>query len=117
MSFNGDSCGPRRLVLHAISLQIEEEQNFTPRYISSTTTLRTTTTTTEKPKEPLSIINGIVQHTDPEDPIFEGCNSEKACFGLPAGCVKTQKCQLIVAYKPDRLDYHFEMKVDDLAYD
>jgi len=90
--------------------KIEEEQNFTPRYISSTTTLRTTTTTTEKPKEPLSIINGIVQHTDPEDPIFEGCNSEKACFGLPAGCVKTQKCQLIVAYKPDRLDYHFEMK-------
>jgi len=23
---------------------------------------------------------------------------------------------LIVAYKPDRLDYHFEMKVDDLGY-
>ena len=28
--------------------------------------------------------------------------------------MQSQKCSLIVAYKPDRLDYHFEMKVDDL---
>lgn len=90
--------------------KIEEEENFTPIYISSTTTLKTTTTTTEEPKEPLNIINGILQHTDPEDSIFAGCNSTKACFGLPAGCVESQKCLLIVAYKPDRLDYHFEMK-------
>jgi len=90
--------------------KIEEEENVTPIYISSTTTLRTTTTTTEEPKEPLKIINGILQHTDPEDPIFAGCNSTKACFGLPEGCVQSQKCLLIVAYKPDRLDYHFEMK-------
>jgi len=90
--------------------KIEEADNFTPIYISSTTTLKTTTTTTEEPKEPLRIINGILQHTDPEDPIFEGCNSTKACFGLPEGCVQSQKCSLIVAYKPDRLDYHFEMK-------
>merc|ERR1712050_290880 len=90
--------------------KIEEADNFTPIYISSTTTLKTTTTTTEEPKEPLRIINGILQHTDPEDPIFDGCNSTKACFGLPEGCVQSQKCSLIVAYKPDRLDYHFEMK-------
>jgi len=90
--------------------KIAEEENFTPIYISSTTTLRTTTTTTEKPKEPLPIINGILQHTDPEDKIFVGCNSTKACFGLPAGCVPSQKCELIVSYEPDGLDYHFEMK-------
>jgi len=90
--------------------KIEEEENFTPIYISSTTTLKTTTTTTEEPREPLPIINGILQHTDPEDPIFAGCNSTKACFGLPNGCVQSQKCELILSYKPDRLDYHFEMK-------
>ena len=49
--------------------------------------------------------------TDPADPIFEGCNSTKACFGYPDGCIEEGKCEMIVAYKPDRLDYHFQMKV------
>lgn len=87
-----------------------EAESYTPRYISSTTTLKTTTTTTPRPKEPLRIVNGILQHTDPEDPIYDGCNTTKACFGMPAGCEESGKCQLVVAYQPEKEEYRFEMK-------
>jgi len=92
------------------------EDSFTPRYVSSTTTLRTTTTSQETPPDPLPVINGVLQHTDPMDPIYEGCNSTKACFGIPENCVKSQKCQAIVAYKLDKLRYHFEMKALSPGY-
>ena len=83
----------------------------TPKYISSTTTLRPTSTTTLPPiREPVT--GG--QLTQPTDQIFEGCNSTKACFGKPAGCVESGLCEMVVAYWPDKQDYHFQMKVRTL---
>jgi len=106
---------PAEQEIEVIQLQASTEEKVvaedqTPRYISSTTTLRTTTTTTQEPKPVVHAINGIFQHTDPEDPIYSGCNTTKSCFGMPAGCEKTKKCQLIVAYQPDKEEYRFEMK-------
>jgi len=84
----------------------EEEEN-TPKYISSTTTLRPSTTTTPAPRrEPVT--GG--QLTQPSDQIFEGCNSTKACFGSPAGCVESGLCEMVVAYWPDKQHYTFQMK-------
>jgi len=93
---------------------VDPVESYTPVYISSTTTLSTTTTTTEMPREPLPVINGVQQYTDPYDPIYDGCstaaNSSKACFGMPQGCEKTKKCRLILSYRPEKLSYVFEMK-------
>ena len=80
----------------------------TPIYRSSTTTLPTTTARTEAPRREI-VTNGAL--TDPEDKIFEGCDSTKACFGIPSGCVEKKACSLILTYKPDKLDFNFEMKV------
>jgi hypothetical protein len=86
------------------------DDSFTPIYISSTTTLKTTTTSEEPAPDPLPIIDGVLQHTDPKDSIYDGCNSTKACFGIPENCVRTRKCRAIVAYKLDKVRYQFEMK-------
>jgi len=96
--------------------EIESVDTYTPIYISSTTTLRTTTTTTEAPAAPLPIIDGVLQHTDPKDEIYEGCDSSKACFGIPANCVAAGKCTAVVAYYPDKLKFHFEMKAKAPGY-
>ena len=48
-----------------------------------------------------------------QDPIFDGCDSTKACFGLPSGCVAERRCELILAYylsTRHKEDYEFEMK-------
>jgi len=92
------------------------EDSYTPIYISSTTTLKTTSTSEQPTEAPLPVINGVLQHTDPKDPIYEGCNTTKACFGIPENCVKYQKCQAIVAFKIDKLIYHFEMKALSAGY-
>ena len=93
--------------------QLGEEELNTPKYISSTTTLRPSTTTTLPPRrEPVT--GG--QLTQPTDEIFEGCNSTKACFGKPAGCVESGLCEMVVAYWPDKQDYHFQMKVRTLHW-
>ena len=86
---------------------VRQEEISTPIYISSTTTLPTTSTTTQETRE-LPATAGAF--TDPADPIFQGCNTTKACFGYPDGCVEEGKCQLVLAYKPDKLDYVFQMK-------
>ena len=82
----------------------------TPIYRSSTTTLPTTTARTEAPRREI-VTNGAL--TDPEDPIFEGCDGVKACFGIPSGCVEKKACSVILTYKPDKLEFTFEMKVDN----
>ena len=98
----------RTELLRSGYFQLEEEELNTPKYISSTTTLRPTTTTTLPPRrEPVT--GG--QLTQPTDEIFEGCNSTKACFGKPAGCVESGLCEMVVAYWPDKQEYHFQMKV------
>jgi len=93
---------------------VETVESNTPIYISSTTTLRTTTSTTEAPRKALPIIDGVAQVTEPDDPIYSGCsttsNSSNACFGLPRGCEATKNCQVVVSYRPEALDYLFEMK-------
>ena len=48
-----------------------------------------------------------------QDPIYDGCESTKACFGLPSGCVAERRCELILAYylsTRHKEDYEFEMK-------
>jgi len=96
--------------------QAEAVDTYTPIYISSTTTLRTTTTTTEPYADPLPIIDGVLQHTDPKDEIYEGCSTTKSCFGIPRNCVETGKCVAVVSYRPDRFKYHFEMKALSSGY-
>ena len=96
------------MILRSGYFQLGEEEENTPKYISSTTTLRPSTTTTPAPRrEPVT--GG--QLTQPSDQIFEGCNSTKACFGSPAGCVESGLCEMVVAYWPDKQHYTFLMKV------
>ena len=96
------------MILRFGYFQLGEEEENTPKYISSTTTLRPSTTTTPAPRrEPVT--GG--QLTQPSDQIFEGCNSTKACFGSPAGCVESGLCEMVVAYWPDKQHYTFQMKV------
>ena len=98
-------------VLRSGYFQLGEEEENTPKYISSTTTLRPPSSTTQPPRrEPVS--GG--QLTDPADEIFEGCNSTKACFGKPDGCIDSGLCEMVVAYWPDKEDYQFQMKVRKL---
>lgn len=89
-------------------LQLQKEVANTPIYRSSTTTLPTTTARTEAPRREI-VTNGAL--TDPEDPIFLGCDGVKACFGIPSGCVEKKACSVILTYKPDKLEFNFEMKV------
>jgi len=95
---------------------INVEDAFEPIYISSTTTLKTTTRSQETTPDPLPYIDGVAQHTSLQDPIYEGCNSTKACFGIPENCVASRKCQAVVAYKLDKVRYHFEMKALSEGY-
>ncbi|XP_023349675.1 putative ferric-chelate reductase 1 homolog [Eurytemora carolleeae] len=104
------------LNLAAAQDQVAPVDSFTPIYISSTTTLSTSTTTETPYADPLPIIGGILQHTDPKDPIFNDCNTTKACFGIPDNCVSSGKCQAVVAYYPDKLQFHFEMKALSAGY-
>jgi len=87
--------------------QLQKEVANTPIYRSSTTTLPTTTARTEAPRREI-VTNGAL--TDPEDPIFDGCDGVKACFGIPSGCVEKRACTVILTYKPDKLEFNFEMK-------
>jgi len=96
--------------------ELSPVDTFTPIYISSTTTLRTTTTTTTPKPEPVPIVDGVLQHTDPQDDIYIGCNSTKACFGIPDNCVASGKCVAVVAYYPNKLKYEFEMKAKSPGY-
>jgi hypothetical protein len=94
---------------------VETADSYTPVYISTTTTLRTTTTTTELPRELPLLVNGVQQYTRSDDSIYDGCssattNSSKACFGMPAGCEKEKRCQVVVSYQPEGLSYVFKMK-------
>ena len=41
---------------------------------------RTTTTSAEPEIGPLPVIDGVLQHTDPRDEIYDGCNSTKVTF-------------------------------------
>lgn len=96
--------------------KVEPVDTFTPIYLSSTTTLSTSTTTETPYFEPPREINGVLQHTDPKDDIFIGCNATKACFGIPDNCVKSGKCTAVIAYSPDRLKFRFQMKALSPGY-
>jgi len=102
--------------LSAAKPQDNSVDSFTPIYISSTTTLKTTTVSDAPEEDVVPTINGVLQHTDPKDEIYEGCNSTKACFGIPSGCVGSKKCQAVVAYKLDGVRYSFEMKAKSNGY-
>jgi len=91
----------------------QEEEYQTPIYRSSTTTLPTTTASTE-PSVQLPATSGSM--TDPNDPIFAGCNHNTTCFGYPDGCVKQRRCQIVLAYRSDYLDFIFEMKGRSSGY-
>jgi len=93
--------------------KLQEEEYQTPIYRSSTTTLPTTTTSTE-PAPKIETNNGAF--TDPNDPIFSGCDHNTTCFGFPDGCVKQRKCEVVLTYKSDYLDFIFEMKGKSSGY-
>jgi len=90
------------------SEKIQEEEFNTPIYRSSTTTLPTTSTSSEAPESQEQASDGT--QTDPSDPIFEGCENTKACYGYPDGCISQGKCEVVLSYEPQQLNYLFKMK-------
>ncbi|XP_059484956.1 putative ferric-chelate reductase 1 homolog [Neocloeon triangulifer] len=61
------------------------------------------TTTTARPLSGSQVAN----------PIYEGCNSIKGCFGWPSNCVNSKSCRALVTYKFKSLNYEFELYADD----
>jgi hypothetical protein len=50
------------------------------------------------------------------DLIYEGCGSEKTCFGFPGDCVETKSCTAVVSCLVQGDRYEFEMKARNSAY-
>lgn len=105
-----------------IEPEVKREEDFTPRYISSTTTLRTTTTTTTTPRPPLPAVGGVLTLTDPLDEIYNGCDEndsngadKKGCIGYPESCTTSKKC-IAVATWHYKNGYHFNMKGKSSGY-
>ena len=44
--------------------------------------------------------------------LFEGCENTKACYGYPDGCISQGKCEVVLSYEPQQLNYLFKMKVN-----
>ncbi|XP_026481553.1 putative ferric-chelate reductase 1 homolog [Ctenocephalides felis] len=44
------------------------------------------------------------------DPFYNGCGSQKTCFGQPEGCVTTKDCKLVMACTVRGEKYQFELK-------
>lgn len=46
----------------------------------------------------------------PNDEIYEGCGTEKLCFGFPGGCISTRNCHLLTTImRVNTKFYEFEM--------
>lgn len=50
------------------------------------------------------------------DPIYNGCGTEKTCFGFPGGCVETKSCRAVVSCLVQGDRYEFDMKASNSAY-
>lgn len=50
------------------------------------------------------------------DPIYNGCGTEKTCFGFPGGCVETKSCTAVVSCLVEGDRYEFDMKARNSAY-
>lgn len=49
--------------------------------------------------------------------IYDGCYTEKSCFGVPSGCVETKNCVAITTVLVDDNNrYIFEMESDNAAW-
>ena len=70
----------------------------TPEDRAPITLSSTTTTTTAKPK-----VIGL------EHEFYDGCTTDKVCFGVPQGCVTTGTCHTVVSYELSNDKYLFKM--------
>lgn len=46
----------------------------------------------------------------PHDPIYDGCDVEKNCFGSPDGCVESESCNAIATVLAQGTNFIFEIK-------
>ena len=68
-------------------------------------------------QEKISLVNPTPPETTqtppelpPNEEIYEGCGTEKLCFGFPGGCISTQNCHLLTTIMRVNMDiYEFEM--------
>ncbi|KDR19521.1 Putative ferric-chelate reductase 1-like protein, partial [Zootermopsis nevadensis] len=74
------------------------------------TTLRSTVTPPSVPTTPPRRASVVT------DPIYNGCGTEKTCFGFPGGCVETKSCRAVVSCLVQGDRYEFDMKASNSAY-
>lgn len=80
--------------------------------ISTTRNPILTTTVTNPPFVPTSDRKASIN----VDPFYNGCGTEKTCFGDNAGCVESQNCNAVVSCLVKADIYEFEMKTNKPGY-
>lgn len=63
-------------------------------------------------QEKISLVNPTPTPPElpPNDEIYEGCGTEKLCFGFPGGCISTRNCHLLTTIVRVNTEfYEFEM--------